>query len=121
MKIIIGEDRKEIILLVKEILEHKGHEIIEAHDGAEVIFLADGFKVDLILMDIMMKGMTGAEAIEKLKKNNNTKHIPIIALTARAQAGEREEILKLGFDDYLAKPFMPEDLINHVNKFNKPQ
>lgn len=119
MKILIGEDRDEIILLVKEILENIGHEIIEAHDGAEVIAFALGFKIDLILMDIMMKGMTGAEAIGKLKNNNQTKNIPIIALTARAQAGEREEILKLGFDDYLAKPFMAEDLILHVNKFQK--
>lgn len=119
MKILIGEDRAEIILLVKEILENQGHEVIEAHDGAEVIAFAQGFKVNLILMDIMMKGMTGAEAIEKLKKFDQTKNIPIIALTARAQAGEREEILKLGFDDYLAKPFMAEDLIFHVNKFKK--
>lgn len=119
MKILIGEDRDEIILLVREILESHGHEVIEAHDGAEVIAFAKGFKIDLILMDIMMKGMSGVEAIDKLRKNLHTKYIPIIALTARAQAGEREEILKLGFDDYLAKPFMSEDLIFHINKFKK--
>lgn len=117
MKILIGEDRGEIILLVKEILESEGHEIIEAHDGAEVIALAQGFPIDLILMDIMMKEMTGVEALQKLKNNNQTKNIPIIALTARAQAGEKEEILKLGFSDYLAKPFLTEELISHVNKF----
>ncbi len=117
--ILIVEDNPKDLKLARDVLSAKGHEIIDA-DTAEVgIELALERQPDLILMDVMLPGMNGREAMQVLKADPGTKQIPIIALTSFAMKGDRERLLADGFDDYLAKPVsikeFPKVVERHVS------
>ncbi len=109
-KILIVEDNKKNRLLLKDILMYYGYEVIEAVNGEEGVRLAIEHKPDLILMDIQMPVMNGFRAGEALKENPDTKHIKIVAVTSFAMKGDREKILKAGFDGYIAKPIDTKQL-----------
>ena len=98
------EDNEKNRTLVKDVLEYHGYEVIEAGNGKEGIKIAKENNPDLILMDIQMPVMSGYDAIKILKNNPETKDIKIIALTSFAMKGDKEKIMKEGFDDYIAKP-----------------
>ena len=109
-KILVVEDNKKNRLLLKDILMYYGYEVIEAVNGKEGVRLAIEHKPDLILMDIQMPVMNGFRAGEVLKDNPDTKHIKIVAVTSFAMKGDREKILKAGFDGYIAKPIDTKQL-----------
>ena len=114
--ILIVEDNPKDLKLARDVLSAKGHEIIDA-DTAEVgIELALERQPDLILMDVMLPGMNGREAMQVLKADPGTKQIPIIALTSFAMKGDRERLLADGFDDYLAKPVSIKELPKVVER-----
>ncbi len=114
--ILIVEDNPKDLKLVRDVLSAKGHEIIDA-DTAEVgIELALERQPDLILMDVMLPGMNGREAMQVLKADPGTKKIPIIAVTSFAMKGDRERLLADGFDDYLAKPVSIKELPKVVER-----
>jgi PAS domain S-box-containing protein len=116
-KILIVEDNPDNMILIRETLRPSGHTIYTAENGARAIVIARSELPDLILMDIQMPGMSGYEASKKVREIEPLKDVPIIALTARAMKGEREAILKRGFDDYLAKPVRPKNLIAKVDEW----
>lgn len=109
-KILVVEDNKKNRLLLKDILMYYGYEVIEAVNGEEGVRLAIEHKPDLILMDIQMPVMNGFRAVEALKDNPDTKHIKIVAVTSFAMKGDREKMLKAGFDGYIAKPIDTKQL-----------
>lgn len=109
-KILVVEDNKKNRLLLKDILMYYGYEVIEAVNGEEGVRLAIEHKPDLIFMDIQMPVMNGFRAVEALKDNPDTKHIKIVAVTSFAMKGDREKVLKAGFDGYIAKPIDTEQL-----------
>jgi CheY-like chemotaxis protein len=78
--------------------------ILEAYDGPEALDLAQKHRPDLILLDIALPRMDGFTVLERIREDETLKHIPVIALTASAMKGDREEILARGFDGYLSKP-----------------
>ncbi|MCH7818138.1 MAG: response regulator [Candidatus Marinimicrobia bacterium] len=109
-KIAVVEDNPDNRLLICAILEDY-YEINEYETGLEAI---KGLKKEvpsLILLDISLPGMDGPEVLKLLKEEELTKDVPVIAITAYAMAGDREKYLKLGFDDYITKPIIDEDLI----------
>jgi len=116
MKILIVEDNEKNRTLVKDVLEYHGYEVIEARDGKEGIKMAKEHKPDLILMDIQMPVMDGITAGRILKNDLETKHIKIIALTSFAMKGDKEKILKAGFDDYISKPIDTRKLSGHIER-----
>ena len=95
-------------------LEQDGHHVTVAHNGKEAVaaWLAQPF--DLILMDMQMPEMDGAEAVAEIRRSENGSHIPIVAVTAHAMAGDRERCLAAGMDDYLAKPIDKAALLKIV-------
>ncbi len=103
-KILIVEDnemnRKLFILL----LTSMGYQVVAATDGREGIETAARERPDLILMDIQMPEMDGASALREIRNREETRGIPVLALTAYAMVGDREKYLDQGFDGYLAKP-----------------
>jgi signal transduction histidine kinase/CheY-like chemotaxis protein/HAMP domain-containing protein len=101
--VLIVEDNADNMLTVKALLGDE-YTVIEAVDGRESIALAVQHKPDLILMDMELPGMHGTEAFVALRQAEETRRIPVIALTASATVSEREYILALGFDAYIAKP-----------------
>jgi CheY-like chemotaxis protein len=86
------------------VLQAKGYETLEATTGEEAIALALEHPPALVLMDVQLPGMSGVEALARLRLDERTASIPVLALTAQAMHGDRERFLAEGFDGYLAKP-----------------
>ena len=112
--ILIADDDKKSIKLLRDVLQASGYFVAVARDGRETVALAQEQKPDLILMDIRMPVMDGIAAMKELKTDPNTDRIPIIAITAHAMRGDKERFIQQGFDDFLAKPVDIHVLLDRV-------
>lgn len=110
-KILVIEDDNDINNLVQAVLVKEGFEIISAFSGTEGALRLEMDKVDLIICDLMLPGLSGEEFIEKAREKYN---MPIIALTAKGSLEDKVNVLGLGADDYVTKPFEPKELIARV-------
>jgi CheY-like chemotaxis protein len=104
MKILYVEDNEDNIFMLKNRLTRAGHTVIVATDGAQGVAMASSERPDMILMDLSLPVLDGWQATRQIKAAADTKHIPVIALTANAMAGDREKALAAGCDDYDTKP-----------------
>ncbi|MFZ4855408.1 MAG: response regulator [Desulfuromonadaceae bacterium] len=112
-KILIVDDDMRNIFSLSSVLSEKEIVIFEAENGCEALKQLDQFPdIDLVLMDIMMPEMDGYEAMRAIRKDSRFKALPIIALTAKAMKGDREECLKAGASDYIPKPVDVEKLFS---------
>jgi len=98
-------------------LERRGYTVETAEDGEWAIANTKLLKPDLVLMDIDLPNIDGLEATRRLKADATTTNIPIIALTAKAMAGDREQALDAGCDDYLTKPVDFKELLAMIERF----
>jgi CheY-like chemotaxis protein len=103
-KILLVEDNEDNWDMLSRRLIRKGYEIVLAQDGKRGVELATEAMPDLILMDISLPEIDGCEATRRIKANEATRHIPIIALTAHAMVSDRERALQAGCDEYDTKP-----------------
>jgi len=114
--ILVADDNAHNLYLARFLLEKKGYQVCEAHNGDEAIAVCQAETPTLILMDIQMPGMDGLEATHHIKNN-----IPIppliVALTARAMSGDRETILAAGCDGYIEKPIDPDNFVTRVEHY----
>jgi len=109
-KIAVVEDNIDNRLLVQAILEDH-YEISEYESGMEVVDgLADNIP-DLVLLDISLPGMDGTAVLEWVRSQERLKNLPVIALTAHAMSGDRERYLEMGFDEYVTKPIVDEEVL----------
>jgi CheY-like chemotaxis protein len=113
-KILIAEDERDIRDLVAFTLRFAGYEVFTAANGEEAVELAPNVNPDLILMDVRMPRMTGYEACRIMKLNPDLKDIPIVFLSAKGQETEIQQGLDAGAEEYLLKPFAPDQLTSHV-------
>jgi len=104
MKILYVEDNEDNIFMLKNRLTRAGFTVIIATDGAQGVAMASSERPDMILMDLSLPVLDGWQATRQIKAAADTKHIPVIALTANAMAGDREKALAAGCDDYDTKP-----------------
>ena len=109
-RILIVEDNPQNRLLVKDVLEFHGYEIMEAEDGQAGIEMAKKYKPDLILMDVQMPVMDGFTAGKIIRGDPDTKNIKIIAVTSFAMLGDKDRIMEAGFDHYISKPINTREL-----------
>ena len=116
-KILYIEDHPANRMLVRQVLEGAGFSVIEAIDGLSGIQVARQEKPDLILMDINIPGIDGHEAATRIKSLPELNDVPIVALTARVMAGDRERTLTAGCDGYIAKPINVDTLPQQVAEF----
>jgi CheY-like chemotaxis protein len=117
MKIILAEDDQSIQAIGLMALSRVGkHEVKVASTGAEVLTILNNYKPDLILLDVMMPILNGFETCSRLKTNPDTKDIPIIFLTAKAQSHEVQHGMNLGAVGYILKPFDPMTLSLEIEK-----
>jgi DNA-binding response OmpR family regulator len=114
MKTLVIDDEAPIRLLCRVNLEAEGVEVLEAGDGATGLELARREKPDAILLDVMMPGLDGWNVAERLLADEETKAIPIIFLTARADLRDRVRGMDAGGLDYVTKPFNPVELASLV-------
>ena len=115
-KILIAEDEPDIRELVAFTLRFAGHEVVAAANGEEAVQLATREFPDLILMDVRMPRMTGYDACRIMKANPNLHDVPIVFLSAKGQEAEIQSGLEAGAEEYLLKPFSPDELTNRVRK-----
>jgi CheY-like chemotaxis protein len=115
--VLLVEDNEDNRIVYSTILQHFGYVVMEALNGEEGIAKARAEHPDLILMDISIPVIDGWEATQVLKRDPETRSIPIIALTAHALASDREKAMEVGCDSYLAKPCEPKAVVSEVEKF----
>jgi PAS domain S-box-containing protein len=102
--ILLVEDTDEVVMLIRDYLEHAGYRVRVAPNGVEAVAQAAAIQPSLILMDVQMPVMDGLEATRRIRKISSLQRTPIIALTALAMKGDRERCLKAGMNDYISKP-----------------
>lgn len=115
-RILVVEDDTDNRRIVAKVLSTDGYEIIEAINGLEALERAHAERPDLILMDLALPTMDGWEATRRLKSNPETRHIPVVALTAVAMRGDEEQARAAGCDDYISKPARPAAIRALVKK-----
>lgn len=115
--ILLVEDNEDNLIVYRTILDHVGYRVIEARDGEEGVARAFADHPDLILMDVSLPKMDGWEATRRIKADETTRDIPIIAVTAHALDDDREKATQVGCDGYLAKPVAPRRVVEEVERF----
>jgi DNA-binding response OmpR family regulator len=113
-KILVAEDEPDIRGLIVFSLQYAGFTVVEASNGEDAVDKASKEKPDLILLDVRMPKMTGYEACQALKAQSSTKDIPVVFLSARGQESEIKHGLELGAEEYILKPFAPDELYRRV-------
>jgi DNA-binding response OmpR family regulator len=115
--ILCVEDEPEMIDLMRLILGRRGFEVKGANGGVEGLKMIRKELPDLVLLDLMMPDMDGWEVYQQMKADEKTKNIPVIVVTAKAQSIDKVLGLHIAkVDDYIAKPFSPQDLMNSVER-----
>jgi len=112
--ILIIEDNEKNLKLVRDLLQVKGYETVEAETHEDGVKLARSRKPNLILMDIQPPDMNGVEALKALRAEPATATIPVIATSASVMQRDRQEIMRIGFDDFLEKPINLHKLLDAV-------
>lgn len=116
--LLIDDDSRNIFAL-SAVLKAKGFVVVPAAGMHEAFVLLQNHRaVGTILLDMMMPGMDGYEALRRLKADERLRHIPVIAVTAQAMAGDREKCLTAGADDYLSKPVDVDKLLALLTQYN---
>ena len=116
-RILIVEDNKADMRLLKDILERRGYETLQTGDGLEAIKLALAYLPDLILMDIQLPEKSGLEVTRRLRGDDRSRHIPIVAVTAFAMERHEREALDSGCDAYISKPISILGFLSTVESF----
>jgi two-component system cell cycle response regulator DivK len=114
-KILYVEDNEDNVYMLKRRLERAGFEVVVASDGEQGLALAHDQRPDLILMDLSLPVLDGWQATRRLKDSEETRSIPVIALSAHAMPGDREKALEAGCDDYDAKPVNLPSLLAKIH------
>ncbi|HEV2146240.1 MAG TPA: response regulator transcription factor [Longimicrobiaceae bacterium] len=112
--ILVVDDEPDISALVAYHLARESYRVRTAADGVEAIRAVETERPDLIVLDLMLPGMSGLDVLGELRRRGETQDVPVILLTARREEQDRIEGLRLGADDYLAKPFSPQELVLRV-------
>jgi DNA-binding response OmpR family regulator len=112
--ILIADDDRDIRVLVSYRMKRVGYEVLEASDGEEALKLATDLCPDLAILDVMMPRLDGFEVTRRLRDQETTAGIPVILLTARAQDSDVARGFGAGADDYIRKPFSPQELAMRV-------
>jgi two-component system cell cycle response regulator DivK len=115
-RVLVVEDNDKNMKLFRDVLQATGYSTLEATTGEQAIELALSQAPALVLMDVQLPGIDGVEALERMRQNERTASIPVLAVTAQAMSGDRERFLEAGFDGYLAKPVDVIELMEAVRE-----
>ena len=115
MRILVADDDKNIIDIIRQSLDNDKFEIIEAANGKEALGMVFARLPDILILDIMMPGMDGYMVCEELKIHDSTKNLPVIILSAKTSVDDKLKAMGLGIDDYMTKPFDPRELEARIN------
>jgi phosphate regulon transcriptional regulator PhoB len=113
-KVLVIDDEKDIVSLLRYHLEKSGFQCLEGMDGSAALRLVREHHPDLLILDLMLPGMDGLEICRQLRQDVTTARLPILMLTAKAEEVDRVVGLEVGADDYVVKPFSPRELVARV-------
>ena len=116
-RVLVVEDNPKNLKLVRAVLEHHGFHVIEATTGEDGVRLAGEVSPDLILMDLQLPGIDGAEALRQIRADEVEAHVPVVAVTAFAMDDDRERAFASGFSGYVQKPISVQNLPHQVRDF----
>jgi len=116
-RVLVIEDNENNIYLITFILKKNGYDSMEARDGAAGVEMALKEKPDLILMDMQLPVLDGYEATKRIKAMEETRGIPVIAITSFAMVGDKEKALGVGCDGYIEKPINPVTIMTELKKY----
>jgi two-component system phosphate regulon response regulator PhoB len=112
--VLVVDDEPHIVALVAYHLAKAGYRVATASNGTDALARANRERPALVILDLMLPGMSGFEVLRKLRGRDHTRHVAVLMLTARRDEPDRIEGLSLGADDYLTKPFSPQELVLRV-------
>jgi two-component system cell cycle response regulator DivK len=115
-QILVVEDNEKNMKLLRDVLQANGYRTLEATTGGRAVELATEHRPDLVLMDVQLPDINGVEALGRLRADERTASIPVLAVTAQAMHGDRERFLAAGFDGYVAKPVDIAELVGTVKQ-----
>jgi two-component system cell cycle response regulator DivK len=115
-QILVVEDNEKNMKLFRDVLLATGYRTLEATTGVEAVELAAEHAPDLVLMDIQLPDLDGVEALRRLRGDERTAAIPVLAVTAQAMRGDRQRLLAAGFDGYVSKPVDVRELIGTIRQ-----
>ena len=115
-QILVVEDNEKNMKLLRDVLRATGYRTLEASTGGQALLLAATQGPALILMDVRLPDMTGVEALSRLRMDERTAVIPVLAVTAQAMKGDRQRFIEAGFDGYLSKPVDIDELLATVEQ-----
>ena len=116
-RVLVVEDNEKNMKLVRDVLQATGYSTLEATTGEDAVELAALHTPALVLMDVHLPGIDGVEALARLRRDERTASIPVLALTAQAMHGDRERFLHAGFTGYLSKPVDVAELLRTVAEY----
>jgi two-component system cell cycle response regulator DivK len=114
--ILVAEDNPVDRELLRELLEARGYNVMEAPDGQEALRMIEESRPDILLVDIGMPVLGGFAVMRKIRENPNLATLMVLAVTAYAMQGDRENVFDAGFDGYLSKPINARDLANELER-----
>jgi DNA-binding response OmpR family regulator len=109
-RVLVADDERDMLELVAFRLERSGYEIVRANDGEEALRFALEQRPDLAVLDVMMPKLNGYDVTREIRRHEQTRTMPVILLTARAQEADVTRCFEAGADDYLKKPFSPQEV-----------
>jgi two-component system cell cycle response regulator DivK len=116
-RILVVEDNPLNLKLVRDVLRFAGHVVMEAHSGEEGLSVLHEVPPDLVLMDLQLPGIDGAETLRRMRQGGLAPDVPVVAVTAFAMAGDRERAALAGFDGYIEKPISVRALPGQIEAF----
>jgi CheY-like chemotaxis protein len=122
LRILLAEDNPVNQMVAVRMLEKMGHTVMVVANGRDAVLMTEEHEFGLVLMDVQMPEMGGFEATRAIREKESFthKHVPIVAMTAHAMKGDREQCLAVGMDGYVAKPIRPVDLAAEIERFARP-
>jgi two-component system alkaline phosphatase synthesis response regulator PhoP len=114
-KLLVVDDEENILMILKDSLQFSGFDVVTATNGEEALVMVAKENPDLMVLDIGMPKLDGWEVCRRLKGNDQTKHLPIIILTAYAQTSDKRKGMELGADRFVTKPCDLTDLVKEIN------
>ena len=115
-RVLIVDDEDYILQILSFSLQAEGWDVITASDGEKALDAVGEFGPDLVVLDLMMPVMDGYQVLKQLKGCQDTRHIPVIVLTAKGRDLDRQIAVESGADDYITKPFSPQRLVERIHE-----
>jgi CheY-like chemotaxis protein len=119
-RILIVEDSSDNMTLFQAVLRLAGHEVTGLPDGTDLLQTLQATPPDLVLLDIQLPGRDGFALLQEIRANRGLRHLPVVALTAHAMAGDEDHALELGFSGYITKPILVREFAREVEGFLPP-